>query len=53
MFQSRLIGDKDDVEPLLKDINNTVLLQEWKLNIDAVAYEKQIDANVFKPSDKK
>ena len=27
------------VEPLLKDINHPALLQEWKLNIDAAAYE--------------
>ena len=24
-----------NVEPLLKDINHPVLLQEWKLNLDA------------------
>ena len=39
--------------PLLKDINHIALLQEWKLNIDVAAYEKNIDANVYKPSDKK
>ena len=27
------------VEPLLKDINHPVLLQEWKLNIDAAQYK--------------
>ena len=28
------------VEPLLKDINHPALLQEYKLNLDAAAYEK-------------
>ena len=32
--------------PLLKDINHPSLLQEWKLNLDAVAYERNIDANM-------
>ena len=41
------------VVPLLKDINNPALLQERKLNIDTAAYEKHIDANVFKTHDKK
>ena len=41
------------VLPLLKYINYTELLQEWKLNIDAAAYEKNIDVNLSKPSDKK
>ena len=27
------------VEPLLDDINHTALVQEWKLNLDAAAYE--------------
>ena len=30
------------VEPLLKDINHHVLLQEWNLNIDAAEYEIQL-----------
>ena len=30
------------VEPLLKYINNHVLFQEYKLNIDAAAYEKKL-----------
>ena len=42
-----------NVEPLLNDINNPALLQEWKLNIGAAEYEKQIDANLYKPSLKK
>ena len=28
------------VEPLLDDINHPALVQEWKLNLDTVAYEK-------------
>ena len=30
------------VEPLLDDINHPELVQEWKLNIDASAYEKNL-----------
>ena len=41
------------VVPLLKDINHLALLQEWKLNLDAAAYERNMDANMSKPSDKK
>ena len=41
------------VVPMLKYINNPALLQEWKLNLDAAAYEKNIDANLAKPSEKK
>ena len=40
------------VETLLKDINNPALLQEWKLNIDDATYERNIDANMTKSSDK-
>ena len=40
------------LEPLLDDINNPALLQEWKLNIHAAAYEKSIGANVYKNSSK-
>ena len=40
-------------EPFLNDINHPVLVQEWKLNLDAVAYEKKIDSDVYKPSSKK
>ena len=39
--------------PLLKHINHHALIQEWKLNLDAVAYEKHIDANMSKTFDKK
>ena len=38
---------------MLNDINHTALVEEWKLNLDATAYEKKIDANVNRPSDKK
>ena len=41
------------VEPLFNHINNTALVKEWKLNIDAPEYEKKIDANVNRPSDKR
>ena len=41
------------VEPLLKYVNHPALLQDWKLNLDAAAYEKNIDANLAKPSEKK
>ena len=40
------------VVPLLKYINHPELLQEWNLNIDVAAYEKNIDANMSKPSHK-
>ena len=39
------------VVPLLTYINYTALIQEWKLNLDAEAYERDIDANMSKPSD--
>ena len=41
------------VETLLKYINHNPLLQEWKLNLDAAAYEINIDANMYKYYDKK
>ena len=40
------------VEPLLKDINYPEFLQEWKLNIDAAEYIRNIDANLYKYSKK-
>ena len=40
------------VVPLLKYINHPALLQEWKINHDAAAYERNIDASKSKPSDK-
>ena len=36
------------VVPLLKDINHPELLKECKINPDAAAYEKNIDANLSK-----
>ena len=39
--------------PLIKEINHPALLQEWRLNIDAAEYEQNIDANLYKPSEKK
>ena len=41
------------VVPLLKYINHPSLLQEWKLNLDNASYERNIDANMSKPLDKK
>ena len=38
---------------MLDDINHPELIQEWKLNLDATVYEKNIDANVNKNSAKK
>ena len=38
--------------PLLKYINHQALLQEWKLNLDASDYQRNIDANMYKPYDK-
>ena len=40
------------VVSLLKDINHPELLQEQKLNIDTTEYERNIDANMSKPSEK-
>ena len=36
-----------------KDVNNPALFQKRYLNLDAVAYEKNIDDNMSKPSDKR
>ena len=41
------------VTPQIKEINHPVLLQEWKINLDAADYEKQMRANMDKPSEKK
>ena len=40
------------VIPLLKYINHTALIQEWKLNLDTAAYERNIDAKMSKSSEK-
>ena len=37
---------------MVKDINHLALLQECKLNIHSEEYEMNIDANLYKPSDK-
>ena len=36
-------------EPLLNYMNHLTLVQEWKINLDAPAYEK-MDANMNRPS---
>ena len=38
------------VVPLLKYFNHPTLLQEWKINLDAEAYENNIDYNMSKTS---
>ena len=40
------------VTPKIKDINHPSLLQEWKLNLDAAEYVKNIKANMYEPSGK-
>ena len=40
------------VVPLLKDIKHPALLQEWKLNLDASVYKRNIDAKKSEHSDK-
>ena len=40
------------VEPLINESNHSELLQEWTLNIDATEYDQNIDADLYKPSDK-
>ena len=40
------------IEPLLNCINHPTLMQQCKLNIDAPEYEKQINVNMNRPSDK-
>ena len=37
---------------MLNDINNTTLVQEWKLNLDSAACEENY-AKAYIPSDKK
>ena len=36
----------------IKEIHHPALFQEWKLNIDAAEYEKNMMANIYKPSEK-
>ena len=40
-------------EPLLKYMNHPALFQEWKLNIDAAEQERNIDAKLYKTSEKR
>ena len=40
------------VAPQIEKIHHTELLQEWKLNIDAAEYKKQMKANMYRPSEK-
>ena len=39
------------VTPQIKEINHPAFLQEWKLNIDAAEYERNMAANMY-PSEK-
>ena len=41
------------VTPQIKEINHPSFLQERKLKIDAAEYEKYIEANMYKPSEKR
>ena len=41
------------VAPQFKKIHHLELLQEWKLNLDAAEYEKNMKPNMNKPSEKK
>ena len=40
------------VEPLIMEINHPSLLQEWKLNLDAAEWERNIDSDLYKTSEK-
>ena len=37
----------------IEEVHHPALLQEWKLNLDAAEYERNIDADLHKPSEKK
>ena len=37
----------------IKEINHPAFLQVWNLNLDAAEYEKNMKANMYKPSEKK
>ena len=41
------------VTPQVKEIHLPAFLQEWKLNLDAAEYEKNMKANMYKPSKKR
>ena len=36
----------------IKKIHHPALLQEWNLNIDTAEYEKNMNANMYNPSEK-
>ena len=40
------------IKPLLNYISHPTLVQEWKIDINDPAYEKPVDDNVNRPSDK-
>ena len=40
------------VTPQIKEINHPAIIQEWKLNIDAAEYERNMAEN-YRPCDKK
>ena len=40
------------VAPKIREIHHPALLQEWKINLDAAEYEKNIKADMYKPSEK-
>ena len=35
------------VTPQIKEINHPYIIQEWKLNIDAAEYEKNMAKNIY------
>ena len=39
--------------PKINEINHPAFIQEWKLNIDAEEYEKNMEDNMYKLSEKK
>ena len=41
------------VTPQIKEISHPAFLQEWKLNIDAAEYERNMAADMYKPSEKR
>ena len=41
------------VAPQIQKIHHTELLQEWRINLDAAEYEKNMKANMYKTSEKK
>ena len=41
------------VTPQIKEINHPAFLQEWKLNLDAAEYGKNMKANMYTPHEKR